>query len=230
MRFIDVGSGLGNSMAMAQEIWGGVGVGYETDEKRNAEALRRGFDCCLQPAIDGLRLWKDGKVDYCVINHFLEHLPGIPDVRAILRECCRVASRFVFMAGPWFDSDGDLFSHGCKIFASDWPEDHPTRVTCLDLYRAFSDFAQGWTLRLYGRQRIASTSHHYIFPIRTDVRGLKSPYRHDPAIHGDKPTGKPLSRCFWEVCAIAYAPGMREYAETWEQHEGDRIQCLYETP
>jgi len=226
MTFVDIGSGRGNSILMASKLWGGDGIGYETSLNRNAEAIERGYDCRLESALDALPKLGDGCFDYAVINHFLEHLAGTGEVRTIIQHACRVTSGFVFVAGPWFDSDGPLFRRGLKIFASDWPEDHPTRVTMMDLYRAFQDFMPGGTLKLYGRQPITSTDHHYLFPIQAVTRGLKGPYHYDPEQHGAKPAGEYIDGCFWEVCAIAYRPGNESAAERFEENQEGKTTCL----
>ena len=207
--FYDFGTGRGNSMVMASRIWGGVGVGYESSDSRRAEAIRRGLDCKPGDMLEIMPALPANSASYVVLNHILEHMTDARRARNVIEDACRIAAWFVFMAGPWFDSDGYLLQRGVKLFASDWPTDHLTAVTSLMVRTACSDVLTATVTRLviWGRQAIESTDHHYIYALPENVRGLPHPYRYIKGTHLDKPHGVALHGCFYELCAMAITEG-----------------------
>lgn len=200
--FYDFGAGKGNSMARASEWWGGTGIGYDATDSRRAVAVGRGYDVREGILPDVMRELPDESARYSVVNHVLEHMPDMNTVREIIKEACRVSREFVYIAGPWFDSDRDLMMSGCKWFCNDWPKDHPTRVTMLDLHSSLSACPDVIGYRMWGRDRIDSTRHKLIYPLWADSQNEPAPYEYNPQKHVRKQMVS-LPFCFSEICCVA---------------------------
>ena len=224
--FYDFGSGRGNSMIMAAKIWGGVGVGFEASEPRRNEAINRGLDCRPGNMIEVMPTIADNSARYVILNHILEHMESATIARNVVEHACRIASEFVFIAGPWFDGDGELFAGGCKMFASDWPEDHPTRVTMLDLHRAYTDSGCVKEYTIWGRGRIPDTDHPYVFSLAEDVRKLPHPYRWQPEINSDKPATHTLHGCFYELCSLVFADNIDADSRRLQFTEINKVELI----
>ena len=200
--FYDFGAGKGNSMGRAVQWWGGRGVGFEDSGPRRAIAVERGYnvqpgrmpDCMAALPPDGAR--------YSVINHVLEHIPEMRIARKIIQEALRVSREFVYLAGPWMESDLELMLAGCKWFCNDWPKDHPTRVTALDIYSAARDSKQAKHIAVYGRDRIGDTGHDHVYPLESAP--LPTPYLCDDKMLASKGDPKPLHLCYSEICCLIF--------------------------
>ncbi len=77
-----------------------------------------GYDCAQGDATN-LDFPPDS-VRFAVMSHFLEHLPDLSMVKDAIKSAARVASDFLFIRGPYFDSDEYLRSFGLKFTWSDW--------------------------------------------------------------------------------------------------------------
>jgi hypothetical protein len=230
MMFYDFGAGKGNSMARAVQWWGGVGVGFEYAEPRRKIAIGRGYNVKAGKLPDVMWTLENDSAQYSIINHVLEHLQDIGTGRKVIQQACRVSSEFVYIAGPWFESDAELFLQGYKWFCNDWPVDHPTRVTMLDIRRALVDSGKVKQYWLFGRDRIENSAHKLVYPLAVDTQKIPAPYEYDPAVHSAK--GKPamFKNCFSEICVIAQVgSGVTDYVDKFKANNGNAEMLMTET-
>lgn len=131
--FVEFGASKGRSIAFAIEHLGGKrGLGIDIDSKKVRMTSEFGFDC-LEADVTTLDL-PDNSVRFVVMSHFLEHLPDLETVELCIKRAARIASDFLFIRGPCFDSDQYLAGLGYKYFYSDW-NGHPCHLTTSDLTR-----------------------------------------------------------------------------------------------
>lgn len=182
--FLDFGCSRGGSMELAQALFGeGRGLGLDIDPAKVALAQESGRDAMVA---DLTRLpLQPNPVRYVILSHFLEHLPGLKAAEQALACAIRAAKDFVFVAQPWFDSDGYLFKRGLKLYWSDW-HGHPNRMTSLDfhyLLEAFrkNNLIQGYSIFGYGP--IYSSRNGAVHPLASP----RNQNKYDAAIHHPKP-------------------------------------------
>ena len=134
--FLDFGCSRGRSISDAIEKFGAdSGVGIDLDPGKLAAACDAGYDVA---GIDILSIPDEPLVRFVTMVHFLEHLLGYDDAKAMTRKVCRVCREFVYVRQPYFDADGQLFQHGLKCYWSDWTG-HRYPMTTLDLYGVLTD-------------------------------------------------------------------------------------------
>jgi len=160
--FLDFGSSEGASLAYGVERLGGKrGLGIDRDPRKVASAREQGFDV-FEGDLTALD-FPDGSVRFVVMSHVLEHLADRSALLGTLASARRLATDFLFVRGPWFDSDEELARLGLKLYWSDWTG-HPSHVTApllaellheLDLH----DFV------IQGRSRIRHSDHDTIHPL-----------------------------------------------------------------
>ena len=170
--FIDFGCSKGGSLSFGKSRLGGKrGLGVDIAPAKVQQARAAGFDACLA---DVRKLsMHPGKVQFVTMIDFLEHVPSISDAARCVEAACTVASKFVFIRQPWFDSDGYLCSLGFKLYWSDWTG-HPNAMTSLEFHRVMNRLPKVKRWRLYGRR-----------PIRNSI---------DPAVH---PLASPADQHEW---------------------------------
>lgn len=117
--FIDFGCSEGGSLKFGEARFGGkVGLGVDIDPAKVATARSRGANAMVADASQ-LEL-RNRSVDFCIMVHFLEHLPGLLVAGKCIRSAIRVSRDFVYIRHPWFNSDFDLYMLGYKFYWSDW--------------------------------------------------------------------------------------------------------------
>ena len=98
------GPGKGNCIDFAKLCLGGRrGLGIEK-KREPAERLRDSGYECIHGDVTSLELPRDA-VRFVTMSHVLEHLPDLHAVRNAVEAGATVASDFLFIQGPWFDSD-----------------------------------------------------------------------------------------------------------------------------
>ena len=185
--FVDFGCSHGGSFELAERMFGDGkalrGLGLDIDPAKVEAARSAGRDALVQdltayPA-------RHDTARFVMMAHILEHLPGLKAAEQVMRAATRTAREFVFVAQPWFDSDGYLFERGLKLFWSDW-HGHPNRMTTLDFHYILQE-----QLR---RGEISGFSLFGANPIRTSrhsaVHALGSP-RNQSAFVSDTHPPKP---------------------------------------
>ncbi|MEM7427814.1 MAG: class I SAM-dependent methyltransferase [Pseudomonadota bacterium] len=160
--FLDFGSSDGASLAWGKEELGGKrGLGIDSAPYKVEEANKRGHESICASLLD-IDL-PDDCVDFVIISHLLEHLPGYDESLKVVETAMRVARDFVCVRGPWFDADDYLRDLGFKFYWSDWTN-HTFHLTTSLLEQMLVELdASDYTMM--GKERISSTLHHTIHPL-----------------------------------------------------------------
>ncbi len=194
--FLDFGSSKGASTDFAQHHLGGKrGLGLDFDPRKVEEATQEGYECVCTNLIE-VDL-PEKCVDFVIVNHLLEHLHSIPQIRKVIENALRSARNFVFIGGPWFDADEYLSSLGFKFYWSDWHH-HRVHVTCELLTRLFrqlgvKDYA------FLGSERIYDSMHSTIHPFEAPPN-----QHHYKEAHGFKPYMRFSKPLFREMMCLVY--------------------------
>lgn len=168
--FVDFGCSNGRSITFAkQRFAAGKGIGIDIDPAKVAKAREAGFEA-MQADASSLQL-PPNSVSFCVMSHFLEHLPGLRVAEKCIASACNVARDFVYIRHPWFDADYDLWKLGYKFYWSDWTG-HTVNIGAPQLDMLFRRVgAKAWTL--YGLKPIVDLNDRAIVPIDSPINALE---------------------------------------------------------
>lgn len=162
---IDFGCSKGGSLDFALKRLGGrLGLGIDIDLAKVAATNEVGFDA-IQYDIDKLPNCK--MVRFVVMSHFLEHLPKLIDVKAMIRKACQISTEFVYIQQPFFDADGYLLERGLKLFWSDW-RGHPNRMTSLEMVLILRDLQKegfDFSYSLYAHKPVEDSADICVQPL-----------------------------------------------------------------
>jgi 2-polyprenyl-3-methyl-5-hydroxy-6-metoxy-1,4-benzoquinol methylase len=179
--FIDFGCSKGGSIEFAKQYLGGKnGLGIDIDISKVELTISMGYDA-LQGDLTNLEL-PDKCVDFVIISHMLEHLPDQATCKAVLASAVRVARKFVYIQGPWFDADRYLALIGLKMTWSDW-SGHTLHLTTKILSRMLNTL-ECKNVLLFGRKLIESTDDPFIIPIQSpkNCQQYESEYGWKPSV------------------------------------------------
>jgi len=181
--FIDFGCSRGGSIAAAKRLFNAKrGLGIDTAEEKIKQATAAGHDAIVY---DINALPRRALVRFCVMFHFLEHVPNRTDVVAYLRKAVTVSREFVFVRQPYFDADGFLFQRGLKLYWSDW-HGHPNTMTTLNFYSMLMPMWRAGLIgdfSIHARGPITSSDHHAVHPINSP----RDQHEYDATKHPAKP-------------------------------------------
>jgi len=197
--FIDFGCSQGGSLAFAKRYLGGTrGFGIDIDPAKVALTRSTGYDAA-QGDLTDLRL-PDACVDFVIISHMLEHLPDEATCRAVLASAVRVARKFVYVQGPWFDADRYLALLGLKMTWSDW-SGHTLHVTSHMLGRMLAELGRE-EASLFGRKIVANSDDPVILPAQAPRNCQRYALE-----HGWKPAVAFNRQVFRDLVSVIPAPG-----------------------
>lgn len=176
--FIDLGASSGGSLDWASNVFGGRGLGVDSDPEKISKLRAKGFDGVVADAsqIDA----EDNCVKYVTMMHFLEHLPDRDVAAAVIDSAVRLASDFVFMTGPDFDDADYLGENGLRKHYADWTGHlwHHTTKELSSIIRGY-----GYPHCIIQSNPIQDSNHRVVLP-------LSCPRNHgfyDPGIDPPKP-------------------------------------------
>lgn len=179
--FIDFGCSNGASMEFAGKTLGARrGLGIDIDAKKVESTRALGFDA-VEYDLTQLTGVPD-VVSFCILSHFLEHLHGYPVARRCIDSAIAASRDFVLIRHPWFDADTNLMMSGLKMYWSDW-HGHTHHMRAFDVYRAAIRNRKVGDIRLFGRERIADSSHAAVLPLSAAI----DRHHYDPSLDGPKP-------------------------------------------
>lgn len=197
--FLDFGCSTGGSIDFARKYLGGVkGLGLDNSPTKVALARENGYDAVCANILD---LPNEKLVDFVILSHFLEHLEH-GEVNAFLTKAIAVASKFVLVQQPFFDSLPQLLELGLKPCYSHWSA-HRNNFTSFDFWRILeslhsqqicSDFSIG------AFRHVSEFSHWSLVPLAAPIDSKG----YDPAF-GPKPSGTlpfPHFEELWTVVTI----------------------------
>jgi len=181
--FLDFGCSRGGSIAMAKALFSANrGLGIDVNPDKVKQALEAGHDAIVYNI---LALPNEPLVRFCIMSHFLEHVPDQNQVLAFLRKASAVSREFIFIRQPYFDADGYLFRHALKLYWSDW-HGHPNRMTTLQFYTALRTMRESREIgnfSIHFRGPIQSSMHEAVHPITSPI----DQHNYDPLKHPPKP-------------------------------------------
>jgi len=157
--FIDLGCGRGDSLRYYGRCFNaeGRGLGLDSNETKVKEARAAGLHA---EVCDIIELEVTGRVNFCVMSHFLEHIADIKKARQMIRRAVSFSREFVLISQPWFDADPYLFREGFKLFWSDW-WGHPNHMTLLEFRNILQPFLAARRIKrytLYGFERVQGSA------------------------------------------------------------------------
>lgn len=161
------------------------GLGIDIDMAKIALARGKGLDAV---GFDIRKIPNKKLVDFVTMSHFLEHLGGVGDARAMITKAIQVAREFVLIRQPWFDADGEMFRSGLKFYWSHW-RGHSNRMGLIDFQSILQpelDANRIHSFEISGRGPVPDSSHDCVIPLETPV----DQHKYEPARHGPKPEKK----------------------------------------
>ena len=181
--FLDFGCSIGGSLKKYSKLFRaqGKGLGLDINPEKVKKANSNGHEAIV---CDIRELKLSNCVRFILMSHFLEHLPGIRDVRSILAVACHAAREFVFIRQPYYDADTYLFRLGLKLYWSDW-SGHPNNMTCLEFHNILAPMLRDNRMSrfcLYGFGTIQNS-------MSSEIHNLDSPTNQhdwDPEKHSEK--------------------------------------------
>jgi hypothetical protein len=176
--FIDLGCSSGGSLRFCQARMEARGVGVDIDPEKVARARAAGVEAYLG---DATNLQVDKEVGFVSMMDFLEHLPSLDTVQAVLASASRAATDFLFIVHPSFEGEEYLRLWGLQQYWHAW-SGHTAHAQVADYCQMFD------RLRLHQyairyKHLIRDSSDASIHAVASGVN--QGPY--DPGLHPPKP-------------------------------------------
>lgn len=158
--FVDLGCSNGGSLRHCAKRWGDKkGVGVDLSEIKVRKALKLGFDSVLA---DATTINLEKRVEFVSMMNFLEHLPDLATVEAVIAASARSARDFLFIRHPSFEGEEEGNALGYRQFWWTW-DHHPTHVRLADYKRIFKKLdLQAYLIRHV--DRVDTTAHPSVVP------------------------------------------------------------------
>lgn len=193
--FFDFGAGDGGSIALATKLFGGRGLGIDVSPKKVERATLAGSDVVYG---DILSLPARPLVRYVTMCDFLEHLPDLDTVRAVLKVAATVATDFIYIRHPSFEDEPYLRSLGLKQYWQDWTG-HPSHIMLSDFAEMLAEVG-AMPIELEFFRPARDSSDPSVIPLNTPPD--QSEY--DAAKHGAKPTVEFDRPIHWQIRITAH--------------------------
>lgn len=159
--FIDFGCGEGGSIEyICSKFRGDTYLGIESVKEYADKAKENGY-YVLQASILDAKVDELPKCKYVTMLHFLEHLSDLKEIRQAIELASKVATDFIFIKMPYFDSYEYLQERGLKLTWSDWTG-HPCCLTSWSLKQIIDGL--GLTGHIYFHQPILSSDSDEVIP------------------------------------------------------------------
>jgi hypothetical protein len=134
--FIDLGSSNGGSLDFCRRRMDGAeGVGVDIDPVKVATARAAGVEAYVG---DATNLQVDKAVRFVSMMDFLEHLPSIETVAAVLASAAQAAMDFLFIVHPSFEGEEYLRLLGLQQYWHDW-SGHTAHIQVADYCAIFDE-------------------------------------------------------------------------------------------
>lgn len=207
--FLDFGCSRGGSIGLAMRLFDAKrGLGIDIAENKVKEARSAGYDAIV---CDIKELPSRPLVRFCVMSHFLEHVPSRTDVVAYLKKAIAISREFIFIRQPYFDADGFLFQRGLKLYWSDW-HGHTNTMSTLDFYSILMPMLKAGTIGNFSIH-VSGPIHSSDYPAVHPIRSPRDQHEYDPAKHPEKPKKVQFEeRVFTEVGVLITKAGIGHYS------------------
>jgi SAM-dependent methyltransferase len=209
--FIDLGCSSGGSLRYCRErMQARRGVGVDIDPDKVAHTLSAGLDAAVG---DATHLRIENRVRFVSMMDFLEHLPGLDAVAAVIESAAGAATDFLFIRHPSFEGEEYLAELGLRQYWWDW-SGHKAHIQVADYCRIFDRLGLQHTIRYLGP--VTDSTHDSIHAIDAiDPHGWSNQGRHDPSVHPPKPYVR-FARPLWRSQEILVA--LRPFqADEWRE-------------
>jgi len=178
--FIDLGCSSGGSLRYCAKRFGARrGLGIDLSAEKADRARAAGFDVVQA---DALALPPQAQVSFVSMMDFLEHLPSLEVVEAIVGAASRAASDFLFIRHPSFEGEGYLAVLGLQQYWWNW-SGHTAHIRVSDYCLMFERLGLGQYLVRY-REPVLNSDHPSVIPAQLP----KNQREYDPDLHPPKPS------------------------------------------
>jgi SAM-dependent methyltransferase len=146
--FVDLGCSHGGSLEYCTKRFrANRGIGLDIDPRKVDEARAAGHEAVVA---DVTQLEVHDRVRFVSMMDFLEHLPNLDAVEAVIAGAARIATDFLFIRHPSFEGEDYLGSMGLRQYWWHW-RGHPTHPQVADYCRIFERLGLGlYTIRYSG--------------------------------------------------------------------------------
>ena len=146
--FVDLGCSHGGSLEYCEKRFGADrGIGLDIDPGKVEGARAAGHDAVVA---DVTELDVHDQVRFVSMMDFLEHLPSLGTVEAVIEGAARLATDFLFIRHPSFEGEDYLGSIGLRQYWWHW-RGHPTHPHVEDYCQIFERLGLGlYTIRYSG--------------------------------------------------------------------------------
>jgi hypothetical protein len=176
--FIDIGCSRGNSLRYCMRRFGAAhGAGVDLNPDRVQMVRDAGFAAFHG---DARALSAERAVRFVSMMDFLEHLPSLKHVQAVIESAGRAATDFLWIFHPSFEGEEYLRAIGYKQAWWDWRV-HTAHIQIAD-YLQILDRLGLRQIFIRPVKPVADTSHPSVLPI--DAPPNQKAY--DAALHGPK--------------------------------------------
>lgn len=192
-KFLDVGCKTGKSFKISEQFGytSSQGLGVDINQDHVNNFIQSGNDGLVASATD--LPFSNNQFELVIFNHVLEHLPNEDQGAKALQECLRLASKYVYLALPFFDEDEYLNSLGFKTFYSDWTG-HTNKVHFNTITKKY---IQNFNFKTNFIKPILDSSAGEILPISAP----KDSFDYNEKLHGFKKTVK-FKKNIWREFSI----------------------------
>ncbi|MBA3421576.1 MAG: class I SAM-dependent methyltransferase [Thermoleophilaceae bacterium] len=194
--FLDLGCSRGASTAYCRRRFGARrGIGVDLDPVKVGEAVRAGHEAVQA---DATTLEVPVPVRFVSMIDFLEHLPGLEAVEAVLGRAASVATDFLYIQHPSFEGEGFVEGLGVRQYWWHW-SGHTAHPQVADYCSMFERLGlDRYSIRFRGLVR--DSRHPSVIPLGT----RKNQHAFDPALHPPKPH-LTFARPLWQMQEIVIA-------------------------
>ena len=203
--FIDLGSSRGRSMRYCMSRFGATaGIGVDLNPKRVKETRKSGLDAVQG---DARALNVDKAVRFVSMMDFLEHLPNLKAVQAVIASAAEAATDFLFIFHPSFEGEEYLAEIGLRQAWWDWRV-HSAHIH-VDDYCQILDRLGLRQFFIRPVKPVPDSSHPSVLPVSAPPNQKE----YDPESHPAKPSLE-FPRPLWRAQEIFVA--LREMdSEEW---------------
>ncbi len=203
--FVDFGTKTGRSFAIGYRLGGTRGLGIDIRPRMVEQAVANGLNVMQGDATE-LDI-PDNSVRFSVLNHFLEHLPSLDDVRKAIGTAVRISTDCVYLGGPVFDDEEYLASLNLKTFWSDWTG-HPCHLTCQQVEEILSELQiSKESYRMHRYKHFNDSMSEFVHPINAPP----DQHEYDADVHPPKPQIRFDRTCYREWQCIISLNGSKHH-------------------
>jgi SAM-dependent methyltransferase len=206
VEFVDLGCSRGASLRWcAERLAAGPGIGVDLDPRKVAAARAGGHEAVVGDATD---LCLHDEVRFVSMMDFLEHLPTLEIVEAVLASAAEAATDFLYVYHPSFEGEEYLRLLGLQQYWHAWTG-HTAHVRIADYCAMLERLGlRRYAIRYDGP--VVDSAHDSVHSRESGAN--QGPY--DPARHPPKPLVR-FERPLWRAQHLVVA--LRDFERTeWD--------------